>query len=329
MICQICGKEFKSASHIKKAHNICVKDYYDKYIKQPNEEICIRCGKPTTFKGINKGYCKYCSVKCSQNDFTVREKVSTTYKKTMLDKYGVENPQQVQFIKDKTKQTCLEKYGSEYAISSKEIKDKISNIQKSKLKHYDGLIRTENVIDQYGTGWYLVRKKLNIQIIMKGRYSYIHKNDISKIIDYIHSNFSHSKKEDYLLNSIKSYYSGDCIQNSKLIIKPYQLDIFLSELKLAIEFNGNYWHSIEFGRPKEYHLNKSLLCRDKNIRLIHIYEFEDFEQQKQLLKDLILGIDNYPKNDFNKNNLIDNIPKPEIIYSNNYTIYGAGKLYIH
>ena len=51
----------------------------------------------------------------------------------MLDKYGVENPQQVQFIKDKTKQTCLEKYGSEYAISSKEIKDKISNIQKSKL----------------------------------------------------------------------------------------------------------------------------------------------------------------------------------------------------
>ena len=71
---------------------------------------------------------------------------------------------------------------------------------------------------------------------------------------------------------------------------------------------------------------KSLLCREKNIRLIHIYEFEDIEEQKQLLKNLILGIDNYPKNDFNKNNLIENIPEPEIIYKDRYTIYGAGPL---
>ena len=72
---------------------------------------------------------------------------------------------------------------------------------------------------------------------------------------------------------------------------------------------------------------KSLLCREKNIRLIHIYEFEDLDQQIKLLQDLILGQDNYPKEDFNKNNLIDSIPKPEIIYqSDRYTIYGAGPL---
>ena len=99
-------------------------------------------------------------------------------------------------------------------------------------------------------------------------------------------------------------------------------------MQIAIEVNGNYWHSIESKTPKEYHLMKSLLCREKGIRLIHIYEFEDIEQQIQLLQDLILGQDNYPKNDFNKNNLIDNIPVPEIIYKeNNLTIYGAGKLY--
>lgn len=67
--------------------------------------------------------------------------------------------------------------------------------------------------------------------------------------------------------------------------------------------------------------------RYKEIHLIHIYEFEDFEKQKQLLKDLILGQDNYPKEDFNKNNLITNIPVPTIIYQNDYTIYGAGPLY--
>lgn len=74
---------------------------------------------------------------------------------------------------------------------------------------------------------------------------------------------------------------------------------------------------------------KSLLCRDNGIRLIHIYEFEDLNEQLKLLKSLILGKNNYPKNDFNKNNLILKVPEPEIIYKdNNYTIYGAGKLYI-
>ena len=78
---------------------------------------------------------------------------------------------------------------------------------------------------------------------------------------------------------------------------------------------------------KDYHLTKSLLCRDKNIRLIHIYEFEDFTKQSNLLLELLNNNDLYPKNDFNKNNLIDYIPEPAIIYQNRYTIYGAGKLF--
>ena len=74
---------------------------------------------------------------------------------------------------------------------------------------------------------------------------------------------------------------------------------------------------------------KSKLCRDKNIRLIHIYEFEDLTIQKQLLKDLILGQDNYPKNDYNKNNLLNGFDKvkPEIINTKYEIVYGVGKLY--
>lgn len=70
------------------------------------------------------------------------------------------------------------------------------------------------------------------------------------------------------------------------------------------------------------------MCREKGIRLIHLYEFELYQIQIELIKNLILGIDNFPKNDFNKNNLLDNIPKPKIVYQDNrITVYGAGKLY--
>lgn len=87
-----------------------------------------------------------------------------------------------------------------------------------------------------------------------------------------------------------------------------------------------YMHS-SLRKPNNYHLMKSLLCREKGIRLIHIYEFEDLDKQLELLKALILGENKYPKNDFNKNNLLETIPEPEIIYKDeSYTIYGAGKL---
>lgn len=332
MICKICGKEFKASNHIKKKHNLTSKEYYDLYIKTENECKCKICDKPTEFLSLNNGYRSFCSVKCAQNDKEVRNKVLETTKNNLLEKYGVINVQQIQEVREKTKRTCLEKYGNEYAIAAKETKQKISDTQKSKLKNYKGLIKTDDVSKIYGTGWYQtpVRKALNIEIIMKGRYAYIRESDISKIEDYLHSDLRHSKKESELLQFLESIYTKEIFHNykNKTAIYPYELDFYLPELKLGIEYNSLYYHSLEKGNTETYHLMKSLLCRDKNIRLIHIYEFEDFEQQKQLLKDLILGQDNYNKNDFNKNNLLDSIPEPEIIYKDNgHTIYGAGKLY--
>lgn len=138
---------------------------------------------------------------------------------------------------------------------------------------------------------------------------------------------SFSKYESNLVKFIEEFYDFEIIQNRKICDK-YFLDIYLPKLNLAVEYNSNYWHSYP-RKEKDYHLKKSLQCREKNIRLIHIYEFEDFDRQKQLLKNLILGQDNYPKNDFNKNNLINNIPEPEVIYQNDkYIIYGSGKLFI-
>ena len=127
-----------------------------------------------------------------------------------------------------------------------------------------------------------------------------------------------SEKEIKLLNSVNSAYKGLVQHNVRNIIPHLELDIYILDLKLAIEFNGLKWHSIENGMDRDYHLNKSLECRKLGIRLIHIYEFENFSSQLDLLNQFLLGQDNYPKNDFNKNNLIENIPKSEIIYQSKY-----------
>ena len=324
------------------------KQYYDIYISSNN--TCKICGKPTKFISISSGYRDTCSPKCAAiYSQTKREQ-------TNLIKYGTKNPAQNKIIKqkisdtvkskecqDKTKQTNLVKYETEHPMQNKNIVFKAINtsilnnsysisLTKSHLsrsKESDNFeiknncIRIGKLIEQYGQGWLSIKNKLDL-IHNKG-YTFIRNDQIDLIKNYY---VQQSKPEQELYDFMKTLCK-DAIHKNRQIIKPYELDIYIPSLKLAIEYNGTYWHSLEKGLSKNYHLDKSIICKNKNIRLIHIYEFEDVNKQKQLLKDLILGQDNYPKNDFNKNNLINNIPKPELIYTSDrgYHIYGVGKLY--
>lgn len=302
-ICKVCNKEMTKkgfGGHISYKHKLTAKEYYDKYLKQPEEGICPICGKETQFQRIFAGYAKYCCTSCARQDFNVQNK----YTSTMKEKYGYEHALQVPEIHSKLLNTLKEK--------------------QSKFELENNCVRIKSLFPIYGFGWYQANI---VDLIVYNGNTYVSKNDIDKIIDYTNKNHTKvSIEEKELVDTIKSVYFGPIETNTRKVISPKELDIYLPDLKLAIEYNGLYWHSNKRQKP-EYHLNKSLVCREKNIRLIHIYEFEDLKQQKQLLKDLILGKDNYPKEDFNKNNLIKNIPKPTIIYNEHYTIYGAGSLY--
>lgn len=97
-----------------------------------------------------------------------------------------------------------------------------------------------------------------------------------------------SQKEKDLLSFIEDSYSKEIILNSKKIIEPYELDIYLPELKLAFEFNGLYWHCEE-KKGSNYHTKKTELCEAKGIQLIHILE-SDWEQKQEIVKSKILNL---------------------------------------
>ena len=60
-------------------------------------------------------------------------------------------------------------------------------------------------------------------------------------------------------------------RNTRSIINPKELDIYIPAKKIAIEFNGTYWHS---QHPPIYHLNKTIDCEKLGIHLIHVWEHE-------------------------------------------------------
>ena len=114
--------------------------------------------------------------------------------------------------------------------------------------------------------------------------------DIS-LLDYIDARCKgKSPKEVELVNYIKSIYNGRVIQNTRSIISPQELDIYIPDKELAIEFNGSYWHS-DLVKDKRYHQNKTLKCIKQGIRLIHIFEYEwDEDTIRSKLEHLLKGL---------------------------------------
>jgi len=82
-----------------------------------------------------------------------------------------------------------------------------------------------------------------------------------------------SKDEKRLFDFLKKY-NKKIIQSDKNILGGLEIDIFIPDKNIAIEFNGLYWHSENCGKGKDYHLNKTNLCNKKGVQLIHIFESE-------------------------------------------------------
>ena len=61
------------------------------------------------------------------NSYNCKACNNITLKKSMLEKYGYDNPSLVTEFVEKRKKTCLEKYGNEYIIASEYSKDKIKD----------------------------------------------------------------------------------------------------------------------------------------------------------------------------------------------------------
>lgn len=100
------------------------------------------------------------------------------------------------------------------------------------------------------------------------------------------STFSRQHKE--IIAFIQSVYDGPVEFNNRKVIGPKELDVWLPDKNVAIEFNGVYWHSFE-RVGKNHHIEKTKLCMSRGIRLLHIWE-DDWTHKQELVKRHILSV---------------------------------------
>lgn len=213
---------------------------------------------------------------------------------TNLKKYGVKFIGESKKIQEKIKQSNLKHFGTEYPFQDESIKNKIKEkeINKLNLAKSKNLLSIDDLINKFNKDKTTILKvidKININIIRfesDNRY-YIDESDIFILEDYFMktemSGTSYSEKQ--VADFIKNECGFDIVENSKTIIPPKELDIYVPQKKVAIEFNGLFWHN-EMHLDKNYHLNKTIECEKKNIDLIHVFE-DDWRNKQDIVKSMI------------------------------------------
>lgn len=90
-------------------------------------------------------------------------------------------------------------------------------------------------------------------------------------------------------SEIKEFIEGlglTCEQSNYSILNGKQIDLFVPERNLAIEYNGCYFHSeankgVEFARVR--HVEKTEACEAQGIQLLHIWEDEWVSDKDKVL----------------------------------------------
>ena len=218
-------------------------------------------------------------------------------KSTNLKKYGVEWNFLDLNIKNKIKKTNLIKFGYENPSQSDVIKNKIknSNILYSHKKIYENNNKIVDIIDND----YIMKCDCNKDHTFKiNRVLFYKRRETNTIICTICNPIDKKQSglELQLINFIKENCDHNIILNKRNIINPYELDIYIPDLNLAFEFNGVYLHN-ELNKSNNYHYNKSKMCKDLNINLIHIYE-DDWIYKQNITKSMILNKLNKISNKF-------------------------------
>ena len=295
------------------------------------------------------------------------KEVQAKIRQTCINKYGTDCTLKAPKIKNKAKTTIQEKYGVNCVFQSPEIKNKITSTIKERYdvdhhmhnKEIKDRVRESRIYSSYER----IIEKLKdyvIPLFAKDDYDGIHYYDKkyrwkcikcgNEFEDHIYSHIPRclncypiiggtSRGEQELIEFCKQYYPN-LITHDKTLIKPYELDIVIPELKITLEFNGKYWHSIDKRTIQDYHLMKTEMCENLGYRLIHIFEDEwnkDKEEIKFKLNSIFNNTFSYSiQNDeivldrcwFSKNTEINGfylaeITEPQLMQNN---CYNCGKL---
>ncbi len=232
-------------------------------------------------------------------------------KDSWLNNLGVDNPLKNKSIKDlvkfkrwedkteeefkeinkKTKITNLRKYGVENPAQNDDIKQLISTTKKYKFINK----QLPNLLDYFDLDikeeWYDAHSMYSFKCRVCGYEFKQVWNEVQQgyLCMKCYPRNTNSKPQNEITEFLEGITNDNIERNNRKILEGKELDIFIPSMNIAIEFNGLYWHSDQMISNENYHLDKTIGCQRKGIRLIHIFE-DEWIYNKDIVKERIKTI---------------------------------------
>lgn len=226
VVCDYCGNKYYP---IYKSYNLHKKD---------NSKDCCNCCKFQKMKETNKQ-------RYGVEWFTASKEFVEKSKVTCLDKYGVENPSQLDWVQEKKINTNREKYGSDWFVQSNSFKAFCQ--------------------DSYG-----VDNPMKSQLIM----------DKASNTLYANGNVPISKKEQKIYDMLVGIYGKDKCHQSYLCHK-FIMDCMLEldDIKIDIEYDGWYWHK----QRQNYDIGRDAALKKYGYKILRIQSYDAIPTKEELI----------------------------------------------
>ncbi|MCK9596360.1 hypothetical protein M0R19_04210 [Candidatus Pacearchaeota archaeon] len=279
--CQICKKLFKSkaglAGHVGAFHNFSMEKYVEMYFFKANRPVCPICGQKTSYVKGKYGFKRFCFDHAGEG------------RKSWSKQYGFDGIESktidAGWKKGLTKETNESILKYSISISGKK---NASALTEEKFNEYKQKFIEENKLelltpfDEYFSRLQTVKVKcLLCGKEQENNLMTLHKGSSCKYC------FSGKSKEEYelyeFISSVAEEYN--IIRGDRTILRPKELDIYIPEKKIAIEYNGLFWHN-EVTKSKRYHQDKYLGCLEKGISLFQIYS-DEWRNKQKIIKSMI------------------------------------------
>jgi very-short-patch-repair endonuclease len=207
----------------------------------------------------------YAEMNENKNPFQVLE-VQDKIKGILIEKYGVDHPMKSPAILQKSINTLFSHYGKTNSAQihiNQEIYDIL--IDKDSLEKLLKESTPSSICKKYGISRSLLIQHHNnhgLELI-KQRARSGYEEEISAILDKLGIQYR---------------------RNYNKLCYPKQVDFYIEKHKLAIEFNGLYWHSEVSGlKSHDYHAEKMRQCKSQGIQLLTIFEDEWIDRSEVII----------------------------------------------
>ena len=300
--------------------------YQDKFNLTLENLKCLNpnCNQMKKWFNTTKGFAHTCgNQECQIITKEMRYKTgSDKAKQTFLTKYGVSNPSQLESVKIAKKETCLKNSGFDHNMKNP---DHIKKREKTSLIKYgvSNPSKLESVKSKLRSKPFKHQSHIfnlndwNNPVVWKRfinddfKFDYVSAclyfnckpvacyNQLKKLKIYFKKWNNTSLYEKHICEFVKTIIPNDTIQENIRIPNINEIDIFIPDKRIAIEYNGIYWHSYcpnhatsrnqsDLNYCKNRHLYKTNECLKQDIRLFHIFENEWLNPNKQLIWKSIL-----------------------------------------